>query len=134
MFKIFYLFAESATWQTGSQEELESDLRQTQKQAFLAGTVRNFLSQWRAFYAFCHLYCICVWPVTAHMLCLFAQFLSYNLRALQSIANYVAGVHTLPLLTRQQAPDLNVFEWKITYRGLRCRMRHTVKQASPLPL
>ena len=73
-----------------------------------------------------------MWPVTAQILCLFAQFLSYNLKALSSIYNYFTGVHTLHLLTGQQVPNLQDFKWKITVRGLKRKMKHVVKQASPV--
>ena len=72
-----------------------------------------------------------MWPVTAHIICLFAQFLSYNLKSPQSINNCVTGVCTLHLLINQPS-DLNDFEWRIMYRGLKHSMKQTVKQAAPL--
>ena len=120
------LFVEDAGYPRGLRQELEDDLRDMQRQAFSPGTIKNLLSQWRAFYAFVAIYRIYVWPVTARVLCLFMQFLSYNLKAPSSIYNYITGVHTLHLLTGQQAPSLQDFEWKITVHGLRMKMKHAV--------
>ena len=111
---------------------MEDELRHTQKQAFSEGTIKNLLTQWRAFYAFCRIYAIFIWPVTAHILCLFVQFLSFNLKSPDSIRNYLSGVRTLHLLTNHKCPDLNDFEIKITMKGLRRRMKHTVTQAAPI--
>ena len=116
----------------GTKEHLEKELRKTQKKSFAEGTIKNLLSQWRAFYAFCNIYSIYVWPVTAHVLCLFAQFLSYNLKSPDSIVNYLAGVRTLHLLTNAKPPLLSDFEVQITVRGLRKRLKHAVKQAPPM--
>ena len=65
-------------------------------------------------------------------MCLFAQFLSFNLKAPSSIANYLSSLHTLHLLTGVQPPDMKHFEVNITMRGLRRRMQHTVRQAAPI--
>ena len=116
----------------GNQEDLENDLRETQRKAFSEGTVQNLLCQWRAFYSFCNIYRILVWPATAHIMCLFAQFLSYNLKSPNSIVNYLSGVRTLHLLTNVTPPTNSEFETRITIRGLRRRMKHCPKQAVPL--
>ena len=46
--------------------------------------------------------------------------------------NYLAGLRMLHLLTNVNPPDLKHFEVNITMRGLKRRMKHTVKQAAPL--
>ena len=115
-----------------NRQVLESELRCTQKQAYSEGTIKNLLSQWRAFYAFCSIYAMYVWPVTAYVMCLFAQFLSFNLRSPDSVVSYMSGLRTLHLLTNFPPPDMKDFEVKITIKGLRRRMKHTVKQAAPL--
>ena len=116
----------------GSRAHLEAELRKTQKAAFCEGTVANLLSQWRAFYAFCSIYALRVWPVLAHILCLFAQFLSFNLKSPASVVNYLSGLRTLHLLTNKTPPDFKDFEVTITLRGLKRRMKHAVNQARPI--
>ena len=118
--------------QQEDREDLECDLRKTWKEAFSKGMVKNLLSQWRIFYAFCKIYAIFIWPVTAHVLCLFVQFLSYNLKSPFSIVNYMSGVCTLHLLTNFPPPDMQNYEVKIMVKGLRRKMKHEVKQAVPI--
>ena len=113
-------------------EELENELRQTQRQAFSEGTIKNLLSQWRAFYAFCHIYSMKIWPVTVHVLCLFAQFLSFNMKAPSTIVNYLSGLRTLHFLCNAKPPNIEEFEYRITVRGLKRRMKHTPRQAMPM--
>ena len=94
--------------------------KKTQKAAFSEGSYKNFFSQWRAFFAFCTLYSIAQWPVTEHVLCIFAQFLSHNFKAASSIYNYLSGVRTLHLLMgARPASELNHFEVQITMTGLK---------------
>ena len=129
---LWCFFVDDYETQQGNRQVLENDLHETQRQSFGKGTVQNLLSQWRAFYAFCNIYVIYVWLVTAHVLCLFAQFLSYNFKSPNSIVNYLNGVRTLHLLTNFPVPDMKDFEVRITVKGLRHCLKHRVKQAFPI--
>ena len=112
---------------------LEHDIREMQRQAFSEGMARNFISQWRALYAFINIYRIMVWLFTNHLMCLFAQFLSYNLKVPSSILNYLSAAKTLHMITNSRpAPNLADYEIKLTMRGLRRCLKHAVTQATPM--
>ena len=112
--------------------KLEEDLRKTQANAYSAGTVKNFLCQWRSFIRFTKSYRYTTWPVTAHILALYAQFLAYTFHSARSVRNYLSGVRTLHVLMNLQPPSLSNTEIKLTLMGLTKMMKRPIKQAQPL--
>ena len=115
-----------------TREQLERQLRHTQKSAYTAGTFRNLVCQWNAFFNFMEKFKIQEWPITEHTLCLFAQHLAHRFVSAKSINNYVNGVCTLHALTGCKVPELNNIEVKLTMRGLMKLMVRKVRRAQPL--
>ena len=112
--------------------QLERELHNTQKSAYAAGTLRNFLCQWRSYLRFAQKYRIIEWPISEHTICLFAQYLAYSFKSHAAIRNYLNGLKTLHVLARVTPPDLKNSEVVLTLRGLGKTMGKKVKQAQPL--
>ena len=112
-----------------TQKELESDLAKTQKSAYSPGTLRNLICQWKSFLRFCKKYGINKWPVSEHILSLYAQFLGYTFHSPKAIRNYLSGVRTLHILTKSKPPNLKDPEIRLTMRGLERLLQHESKQA-----
>ena len=111
---------------------LEGHLAETQKSAFAAGTLRNLMTQWRSFHRFCKRYNINQWPVSEHVMCLYAQFLAFSFHAAKSIRNYLYGIRTLHFLAKVQPPNLKDPEVRLTLRGISKILAKPVKRAQPL--
>ena len=115
-----------------SKKQLEKELYNTQSAAYSKGTLGNLLCQWRSFMRFSTKYKIEEWPVSEHILCLYAQYLAYTFHSAKSVQNYINGIHTLHVLARVQPPDLKDIEYRLTMAGLTRRIARPVKQALPL--
>ena len=115
-----------------TREQLESDLQKTQKQAYAKGTLKNLLCQWRSYIRFAKKYNITQWPVSEHIMSLYARFLAYTFHAPKAIKNYLYGIKTLHILMNQPPPNLKDPEVRITMRGIEKLLAHTPKQALPL--
>ena len=63
---------------------------------------------------------------------LFPQYLAYTFHSARAVHNYLAGVHTLHILTKVSPPDLKDVEIRLTIRGLEKRMAKPVKWAQLL--
>ena len=90
------------------------------------------MSQWCSFYHFCRRYKFTQWPVSEHMLCLYAQFLAYSFHSSKAIRNYLYGICTLHFLTKSDPPNLKDAEVRLTLRGLNKILAKPVKRAQPL--
>ena len=103
-----------------------------QKQAYSRGTLKNLLCQWRSFSCFCKKFGIFKWPINEHVLSLYAQYLGYTFHSPKAVRNYLSGIRTLHILTKEVPPSLKEPEICLTLRGLERTMNHTVKKAQPL--
>ena len=54
------------------------------------------------------------------------------LKQWDSVRNYISGIRTLHLVTGVKLPDLNDYEFKLTFTGLAKQMKVPVKQAQPI--
>ena len=115
-----------------SKQELERELQVTQSNAYAKGTWKNLCCQWRSFLRFCKKYKIKQWPVSEHVMCLYAQYLAHSFHAIKSVRNYLNGVRTLHILAQVTPPNLKDIEMRLTLRGLSRKMARPVKRAQPL--
>ena len=115
-----------------NREQLESGLRKTQAVAYAKGLVKNLFCQWRSFYRFYKKYKLREWPVSAHTLALYAQYLAHTFHSVKLVRNYLSGVCTLHILTKVVPPSLKDIEVCLILRGLNKLMPSPVKQAHPL--
>ena len=112
--------------------KLEEDLQNTQANAYSAGTLKNFICQWRSFFRFSKKFRYTVWPVTVHIICLYAQFLAYTFHTTKAVRSYLSGVCTLHRLLRVTPPNMADMEVKLTMMGLAKLLNRPVKQAQPV--
>lgn len=71
-------------------------------------------------------------PASVECLCLYAQFLSRTLKAVDSIRNYLSGVGTLHTLCDIPYMGKDNVELKLLLRGLARKKPHMPRQAAPL--
>ena len=90
---------------------------------------KNLACQWKAFRHFSLKYNIFIWPVPIHVLCLFAQYLSYTFHSVQAVKNYVAGVCKIHVLMQAEPPSLRHIEGQLTFLGLKKKMKSKPQQA-----
>ena len=116
----------------GELECLHRDALQSKRSAFADGTLKNLKWQWRIFIMFCIYFNFTILPASVECLCLYAQFLSRSLKAVDSVRNYMSGVSTLHLLCEVEYLGKNNIELRLLLRGIARNKPHLVKQAAPL--
>ena len=103
-----------------------------QSKAYASGTLKNLACQWRSFRHFSIKFNIFDWPVKAHTICLFAQYLAYSFHSAKAVCNYIDGVRKVHILLRTEPPALDDIEVRITLLGLNKTMLLPIKQAKPI--
>ena len=111
---------------------MRQELLETRKAAFAPSTQKNLVTQWKSYTKFTESLGKPYYPTSIDILCLYAQYLSHNLRSAASIRNYVSGALTCIVLKGGSIPNLNCPEFKLTIKGLTKILKHTPKQATPI--
>jgi len=112
-------------------KNLQRDLKITRKAAFAAGTHKNRLTQWRAYFLFCGYFSLEALPASEDTICLYLQFLSRSLTP-GSIRNYLSGVKFLHVGTGFVFPSLKSFAIQVTLRGIDRLALHCPSRAPPV--
>ena len=118
----------SVSWR----DQLQNQLRNTQRKAFSSGTAKNLKSQLRKFLKFGDLLNEQCLPISIEQLCLYIQFLSTKLKSPQSIRNYVCGLKTFHLFCNVPFPDYDSLLVKLTFKGLDKTLQHIPHRAAPM--
>jgi len=113
---------------------LKAQLRETQRAAFASGTYKNLLVQWEKYLQFCASHGILPMPASVDNLCLYAQFLANNMKAPQTVKNYINGVRVFHLLNDKPLDVFSSADLKLTMRGIFRLKMHQPRQAQPLTL
>ena len=116
----------------GELESLRRETYESKRAAFAEGTMKNLKWQWKLFIMFCIYFRFKLFPASIESLCLYAQFLSRTMRSVDSIRNYLSGVHTLHILCEIPYLGKDNVELKLLLRGLARNKQHKPKRASPL--
>ena len=111
---------------------MRQEVLRSKRAAFADGTARNLRWQWKLFIMFCAYFRFKILPASIECLCLYAQFLSRSMRAVDSIRNYLSGVCTLHVLCDIPYMGKDNVELKLLLRGLARSKPHMTKQAAPL--
>ena len=109
-------------------QQLRADLKKTRLAAYRPGTYQNLQSQWRAYLLFSLYFNFTPVPISEHVLCLYAQFLSCTL-TVGAIHNYLNWVRLFHLFHGTDNPHLSSFPLRLTLLGLAKSSTHTPSQA-----
>ena len=90
------------------------------------------MCQWRSYFRFSARFKYHTWPVTTHLLCLYAQFLAYTFHTAKAVRAYIGGLRTLHSLLRFEPPSLKDIEVRLTLMSLAKQLNKPVKQAQPV--
>ncbi len=111
--------------------ELRTQVQDSIRHAYATGTFSNLKSQWRSFLRFTDLHHVVPFPASLDTVMLYAQYLGRT-HNVQSIKNYVAGVHTLHKYLGLPFPELSEFLPQLFFKGLARLQPHVPRQALPL--
>ncbi len=111
---------------------LQSDLRETQSKAYAVGTLKNVLSCWGAFRAFCSYFSFCAIPASAQTVALYIQCLSRSVLAIGTIRNHITAIRLVHKLRRSDPPDFTDLDIVLTLKGLAVDLGLEVRQAAPI--
>ena len=116
--------------------QLEAKLRRevvkSREAALEPSTQRNLQTQWINYTNFAKRIGKPIYPITIDMLCLYAQFLSGQVKSPQTIRNYISGICTVIHVKGGETPQLSSPLFKLTLKGITKRMQHTVHRAHPI--
>ena len=93
-------------------------LKDTQKSAYAFGTYNNLQTQIRSFLLFCEYYDLKDCPVNFETLCLYAKFLSRNMKSVHYIKNFINGVRLYHVFKHFQFPEISNISLHMTFRGM----------------
>ena len=110
-------------------KELEKDVKNSSWSAFAVGTKRNLMTQWRTFLLFCAYFKFVAIPASLKTVCFYIQFLSRSFKSVESIKNYISGIHTLHLFLDESFPYFDEFVVKLLFRGIERNTQHSSKRA-----
>ena len=111
---------------------MRRDVQLSKRSAYAAGTRSNLKTQWRAYFLFALHFGLQPLPASLDNLCLFAQFLSRSLKAIQSIRAYLSAVRTLHLFLDIPCEFSKQFVLNLTLRGIARLHPHTPNQKLPI--
>ena len=113
-------------------EALKQQLKITQRAAYAEGTFKNLEIQWSKYLEFCQEFKCDVMPADVETICLYAQYLSNQFKAPQSVKNYINGVRVLHALNDHPVSAFKSFELNLTLKGIARLKAHTPRQAAPI--
>ena len=113
---------------------LHQEVHQSRKAAFAAGTIRNWTTQWKAYFMFCIYFNFVILPSSTNVVCLYVQCLAWSMAAFNSIQNYVSGIRSLHYRLGLPFPSspTELFLLDSILWGLQWSNVYTIKQAAPM--
>ena len=117
----------------GRWADLLKDGKALMSEAFAEGTWVNLRTQWKKFDKFCEYFELSIkFPFTAELLVAYITWLCTQLRAQNSVQNYVSGMKTFHVLKGFATDGFDDISVKLALKGAARRLHHTKKQAQPM--
>lgn len=114
------------------ENKLRRDLQTSREAALEPSTKKNLEIQWFNFTNFSKRLGKPPYPISLDTLCLYAQYLTSQVKSPTTIRNYISGICTIIHVKGGNAPNLSSPIFKLTMKGITKVMQHRIKQAKPI--
>lgn len=105
---------------------------ETMEAAWAPKVKENINAQQQLYLEFCKHFRLTPMPATDKNLCLYAQFLSRDFQAPDTVMNHLCGVKWLHVLSGQNIKQFDHYSLKLFKRGLKRIKQHNPRQALPM--
>lgn len=115
-------------------QEIDQQLRNTVSKSYPVSTQRNLLTQINRYLDFCLIYKLSPFPAGELHIRRYAQYLSMQVKSVDTVCNYLSTVRTLhKMLGLPQPPLIKDSFWlNRTIMGLKAVMARPIKQSAPV--
>lgn len=112
-------------------KRLLKDTRKVQQKAYANSTYNAYRRHWKLFKSF-KLYFGLAKIIDIEQLCAFAVYVSYRVKTVESVRQYLQGVHAIAELKGKNCPLITERKIKLTLKGIKRNLKHRPRQAEAM--